>query len=443
MLNFVFPYELSVVAIIRDEAIYMQEWLDYHILAGVDKFYIYDNGSKDNISEILQPYIDENIVEYCYIDDDDFDRSKVNIQIAAYNDAIIKHRYDTRYMMFIDIDEFVLPYSHGDILSVTESILASNLDAAGLVAYWRCFGSSGIEKIPNSGVLANYIYRGVDDFWNNNLVKTIANPRKIEGFFHAPHECIYLYGCCSLDENGNVKIHGKNGKNTADKIKINHYFVKSREDWELKMLRGRVDMPREKNVSGRNWEMFDVSDCNDVFDNDINDYIADIWSGIRGRRNRIIDKSKESNESVVNFLDLCSKGMEIVATNVNVENMLAFYFKTKLNYCTNENEIKVLDDILLSYVEYRINDKKYPLNGMEADMFIGYCHEEIYLHNSLVAKKIYESVCNYIVQQKIDDVSKEYFLSRLEGISSDSAVASYLQLEYTGGDKLLKKWKPV
>ena len=73
MLNYVFQYELSVVAIIRDEAIYMQEWLDYHILAGVDKFYIYDNGSKDNISEILQPYIDENIVEYCYIDDDDFE----------------------------------------------------------------------------------------------------------------------------------------------------------------------------------------------------------------------------------------------------------------------------------------------------------------------------------------------------------------------------------
>ena len=78
----------------------------------MDKFYIYDNGSKDNISEILQPYIDENIVEYCYIEDDDFDRSKVNIQIAAYNDAIIKHRYDTKYMMFIDIDEFVLPYFH-------------------------------------------------------------------------------------------------------------------------------------------------------------------------------------------------------------------------------------------------------------------------------------------------------------------------------------------
>ena len=440
MLNFVFPYELSVVAIIRDEAIYMQEWLDYHILAGVDKFYIYDNGSKDNISEILQPYIDENIVEYCYIDDDDFDRSKVNIQIAAYNDAIIKHRYDTKYMMFIDIDEFVLPYFHGDILSVTESVLGSNPDAAGLVIYWRCFGSSGVEKIPNSGVLANYVYRGADNFWNNNLVKTIANPRKIEGFFHAPHECVYLYGCCSLDENGNVKIHGKIGENTADKIKINHYFVKSREDWKLKMLRGRVDMPREKNVSGRTWEMFDKSDCNDVFDNDINDYIADIGRGIKGRGNRIINNSKKLNESVAVFLELCSRGINNVITSIDVENMLSFYSRIRFNYCNTENEIKILDDILLSYIKYRITDKKNPLNGTEVDMLIGYCHEEIYLHNASVVKKIYESVCNYIAKQKMDDVSKDYFLSRMEGISSDSAIASYLQLEYTGSARLLKKW---
>ena len=73
-------------------------------------------------------------------------------------------------------------------------------------------------------------------------------------------------------------------------------------------------------------------------------------------------------------------------------------------------------------------------------MLIGYCHEEIYLHNASVVKKIYESVCNYIAKQKMDDVSKDYFLSRMEGISSDSAIASYLQLEYTGSARLLKKW---
>ena len=52
-----FLYDLAVVAIMKCEGHYVKEWLDYHLLAGVDHFFIYDNDSPDNQREVVQPYV--------------------------------------------------------------------------------------------------------------------------------------------------------------------------------------------------------------------------------------------------------------------------------------------------------------------------------------------------------------------------------------------------
>ena len=43
-----FLYDLAFVSIMKDEGSYIKEWLDYHLLAGVNHFFIYDNESEDN-----------------------------------------------------------------------------------------------------------------------------------------------------------------------------------------------------------------------------------------------------------------------------------------------------------------------------------------------------------------------------------------------------------
>ena len=52
-----FRYELAVVAILKNEAPYVREWVEYHLVAGVDHFYLYDNDSEDNLAEVLKPLI--------------------------------------------------------------------------------------------------------------------------------------------------------------------------------------------------------------------------------------------------------------------------------------------------------------------------------------------------------------------------------------------------
>ena len=54
---------LSITAVLQNEAPYIKEWIEYHRLVGVERFYIYDNESTDNVKEILKPYIDlENFI---------------------------------------------------------------------------------------------------------------------------------------------------------------------------------------------------------------------------------------------------------------------------------------------------------------------------------------------------------------------------------------------
>ena len=57
---------LAFVAIAKGEAPYIREWIIFHRMVGVDKFYIYDNGSDDCLYEEIKDFIDEGLVEYTY-----------------------------------------------------------------------------------------------------------------------------------------------------------------------------------------------------------------------------------------------------------------------------------------------------------------------------------------------------------------------------------------
>ena len=101
-----FLHDLSIVAILKCEAPYLKEWLDYHLLAGVDHFYLYDNDSPDNQAEVAAPYVKAGLVDY-------IPASGKMMQYAVYNDAIKRFRFFSRYFAIIDGDEFIYPKSAG------------------------------------------------------------------------------------------------------------------------------------------------------------------------------------------------------------------------------------------------------------------------------------------------------------------------------------------
>lgn len=264
-----YEYELVFAGIAKNEGAYIEEWIAYHRIAGVERFVIYDNGSTDDMRERLQPYIDSGIVEYFYFPG----RAK---QLDAYYDALKRYQKRTRLMGFIDLDEFVVSsVSEGKLVPTILDILKKDTNAAGVAINWYVYGSSGHKTKPAGLVIENYLYRAYRDNEINRCIKTIGNPRLMKGYIFDPHAPTYFYGYYSINECGK-RVEGpwnEYPNNSYDKIRINHYYCKSEEEGKVKFERGLATHEQEiKN----DWGKYQQYDRNDVYDDIILGYAKEI-----------------------------------------------------------------------------------------------------------------------------------------------------------------------
>lgn len=100
-------HAVSVCALIKNEAPYLQEWLEYHTALGIDNFILYDNSLVDKeidaaTAEVLHPWKLANKVKVV-------SWPHVAAQTEALVDCMNRNRHNTRWMTFIDVDEFIDP----------------------------------------------------------------------------------------------------------------------------------------------------------------------------------------------------------------------------------------------------------------------------------------------------------------------------------------------
>ena len=243
-------YYLAVCAIAKNEGPYFKEWIDWHRKMGVEKFYIYDNESTDCTKEVLAPYIAEGVVEYHYF-------PGYRRQLAAYDDCFKRHRYDTRWIAFIDLDEFIVSVKDESIpkfLKRFEGVPAVEIN-------WLVYGSGGAKQREPGGVMERFRKHSLPDHVLNRHVKSIVNPRRVFGMIGC-HEAAHLDGKAA-DSHGNaVTVGFRDREPQQDVIRINHYAVRSFEEFVEKQQRGRAS--GKKRTVGR--EYFDQYDLNDIED---------------------------------------------------------------------------------------------------------------------------------------------------------------------------------
>ncbi len=250
-----FNHEVAIVAIAKNEGLYLREWLEFHRIVGISKIYLYDNESTDSTEEIIQPYIEEGFLEYTYF-------PGIGKQLDAYNDAIQRHKNDCRYMAFIDLDEYIMPETpYSTIGECINKILSKKHNAAGIALNWCLYGNSGHDRRPKGLITENYINRAKETNPMNHMIKTVCNPRMIKDYI-SPHYPQYFLGAISVDSTGTKRSKGWFCRDLTFKhLRLNHYYCKSREDYIIKTSRGLGDRAGKYDLS-----KYDQMNFNDVHD---------------------------------------------------------------------------------------------------------------------------------------------------------------------------------
>ena len=219
---------LSLCLICKDENDYLSEWLDYHILMGVDRFYIYDNESQVSLRETLKEYIERDWVVV-------MDIPGRGVQLYAYDHCLQTFGMYTRWMGFIDTDEFLVPKNCLDL----KELLREYEQYGGVAVSSLFFGSSGHRERPAAGQISGYTLRTHETFHGNTLTKCIVRPDRT-WMPYSPHDFTYKDNFWCVNE-GFLRVDNQDFPNHIEKIQLNHYFCRSESEIELKFRRKRGD----------------------------------------------------------------------------------------------------------------------------------------------------------------------------------------------------------
>jgi glycosyl transferase family 92 len=230
------PY-LSICAVYYNEAPYLREWIEFHRIVGFEKFFLYNNRSEDEHLEVLAPYIDDGTVIW-------HDWPLFPGQIQAYDDCLQQHRHDSRWIAFIDLDEFLFSPTGRPV----PDMLVDLEQFPGVGVHWAVFGfSDHIEKPPGL-VVENYIRR-TSRVHRNYAVKAVIDPRRTVRCGNNPHYFFYEDGSKAVDENGDPLQYADRGLPVSfARLRLNHYVTKSESERRRKLARPVAFDGRMKNV---------------------------------------------------------------------------------------------------------------------------------------------------------------------------------------------------
>jgi len=220
-----YRHELAVCAIFREEAPFLDEWLEFHAAVGATHFYLYNNFSSDDFRSVLDPWISRGLVTLT-------DWPIPVGQISAYQHCLKRARGECRWLALIDIDEFLFSPKTLDI----RDILDRYSDLPALDVWQRFYGSAGHVARPALPVTEAYLKCAALSM--GTTVKSIANPRMI--YKVGVHRSKYWLGD-SLDTS---RLHVEiDRKPVFDVLRINHYWSRSIEDLDTKIRRTDASTP--------------------------------------------------------------------------------------------------------------------------------------------------------------------------------------------------------
>jgi hypothetical protein len=214
---------LSICAIYLNEATYFREWIEFHRLVGVERFFLYDHESTDSSREVLAPYVDDGTVVI-------HDWPVYPGQGEAYNDCLERHREDSRWIAFIDLDEFLFSPAGRTVAE----ILPEFEEFPGVGVNCPAYGTSSHATRPPGLVIENYLRRGTVER-RNRIVKSIVDPARVERPGNEPHYFRYHDMGRAVSEQKQPIQGSMTETLSCDLLRVNHYITRSQEERDRKL----------------------------------------------------------------------------------------------------------------------------------------------------------------------------------------------------------------
>lgn len=224
---------LTIATVVRNEAPYMREWAAFHLAVGADRLIVYDNMSDDGLRAELADFVRTGLVEIVpwphFIDRADFLKT-------GFAHAVVYTRGQTRWLACIDADEFLFSPEGRPL----PEVLRRYEDLAAVIAYWVNFGTSGHQGRPPGLVIESYLLRAAPSFRGNLLYKSIIHPDAVRSVWSSHRFGFDHFPIVGHDEARTPIRDGDEALvHRSDILRINHYYSRSRAEFEQKLAHGR------------------------------------------------------------------------------------------------------------------------------------------------------------------------------------------------------------
>ncbi|KAL4428112.1 hypothetical protein ABPG75_002201 [Micractinium tetrahymenae] len=178
---------VAVCVSVKDEHCDIREWILYHALLGMRKFYIFDTESPKPVLRVLDDdMIASGLVEYKYLTVNNTEipvqppppGKGINWQLPIYEYCLETYKETHRWMAFFDVDEFIM--LEPGISSIPQ-LLKRFEEHPGVVLHRQMFGPNGWSGLghinrPALGLLRSYTCCCPRTYFQHGRVKSIVQP---------------------------------------------------------------------------------------------------------------------------------------------------------------------------------------------------------------------------------------------------------------------------
>ena len=203
-------YVEAVTCVKNEKRVYLEEWVTYHYFLGIDHFTFYNGG------ETIAPLPHSTIIDW----------PGDAQQLICYREHMKTPK--SRWSAVFDVDEFIVPHAWRTI----SDMLVEYEEFGGLCISWLDFGSNG-QSDDDRPQVKKFTRRSAQSFHLNRHVKTIAQLDRTTDIVQS-HSFRYKPGYYAVNTD-HQRVDGPFGPNVIDKVQMNHYYFRSKPEWEKKV----------------------------------------------------------------------------------------------------------------------------------------------------------------------------------------------------------------